>query len=120
MNIANVGMNPVTNEPLMFSDDAGQLLQQLANNFQTENRRSDINNTFMILISFIFCRQQHKQYAGSSSHSSHGYHEPKPDPVLWFPGGDADCGSNAGSKYKFYLFYFNLKIMEKFCIIWFS
>ena len=33
----------------------------------------------------------------------------KPDPVLWFPGGDADCGTNAQGKY----ICFNVSILVK-------
>ena len=27
-----------------------------------------------------------------------------PDPVLWFPGGDAECGTNAGRKFAAFLY----------------
>ena len=31
--------------------------------------------------------------------ASNPYQPPQPDPVLWFPGGDAECGVNAGREY---------------------
>ena len=66
----------VSNAPLMFSDEAGQLLEHMASSYND--------------------RHPHHQHHSASGYSS--YQEPKPDPVLWFPGGDADCGSNANSK----------------------
>ena len=34
----------------------------------------------------------------AASSSAPEYPPDKPEPVLWFPGGDAECGTNAGSK----------------------
>ena len=44
--------------------------------------------------------QQQQNLRGGSSYPKTT--KAKPDPVLWFPGGDADCGSNAHGK--IYLF----------------
>ena len=44
--------------------------------------------------------QQQQNLRGGSSYLKTT--KAKPDPVLWFPGGDADCGSNAHGK--IYLF----------------
>ena len=51
-----------------------------------------------------FVRRQQDVKRLKASQSSHNYHEEKPDPVLWFPGGDAECGSNANSEYLSWLY----------------
>ena len=47
-------------------------------------------------LSLTVCHLRRKQERLAASET--GYPQPKPDPVLWFPGGDAECGTNAGSE----------------------
>lgn len=73
------GLNSLTRQkPLVFSQKGGELLQQMASNFEKKQKQ----------------QQQHQQRLKAAA--SNPYHQPQPDPVLWFPGGDAECGVNAG------------------------
>merc|ERR1711892_624206 len=62
-------------KPIMFSEKGGQILQKMATNYGKKHKQ----------------QQQRQQAAASYPPPS-----PQPDPVLWFLGGDAECGVNAG------------------------